>query len=235
VTEHSLSAGAPPSFTRFIPRLLQAAFLLWAVLGAQSLLHEWRVLKIAQAARLAGQPLSVSQRISLGATWSDCAQDDNVRWLEACARLHWALSQPDSHGGSQKASLEKARLAAYKLMSSHAGSGETLILWTMTQSGNAAASGVDQNVSSLMRSYQLTPFSRSLGLWRIWYGAHHWDLLTPQARYALLEEASWYGRIGERDAQAVLDALAHTQAFIAVSLRLSNTAAQNVPFPISPE
>jgi len=236
VAEHShAAADAPLDFRHSSGRLLQAFFLLCFVLCAHSAMNEWRVSTITDAAKVASTALSPAQQESLGSYWADCTQDQNTRRLEACARLHMALSQQGAPTSFSLAALARARLASTKLLNRRTGSGESVILWIVVQSLGANHSRVNDSLSSLALSYAMTPYSRSLGLWRIWYGAQHWDQLDAQTRRALLEEASWYGRIGQKDSQAVLKVLEHTQPFIAVSLRLYNQEAGKVPFPVSPE
>ena len=196
---------------------------------------EWQTSRLTADALLPRNRLSPSDRERLTNRYAACAKDSNPRRLEACAVLHATLALQETNLARRSYNLEIAGVAADRAIKQNPLAGESYALCAFVRSVRERDAPSPRTTVLVAQSYNLTPFSRELGLWRVGYGARHWGELDWHTRHALLDEALWYGRIGPDDAHAVLDALHDTQPFIAVSIRLSNSAAADVPFPARPE
>lgn len=218
----------------FLSRALVCACLALAMLAAHSAYQEYEIRQISEAAQDA-RDASPSRRHATAAGWDNCAEGHNARWLAACSELLLLRAQHETDPAHQAILAQAGGQAAARLIAYAPGNGENAIRLVMARSVGGIRYYAKEDSELIARSYALTPYSRSLGLWRIWYGARRWQDLAPPVRLALLKEALWYGRIGTREARMVLDALAQTQPFLPIAIRLSSPAAARIPLPLDPE
>ena len=189
---------------------------------AQLWLLDQRVLSAAQQSK----PWML-QRLRSQA--DDCGQGCGPRYGALAAGAYAALSQADEPPSQRDADRRAALSTAADLVRNDPRSG---MAWTLLAYAASLQPGrTDCACSELAQSYRYAPYLREQALWRISYGAAHWQELAVSARNALLREALWYERLGKADKNAVTTALEGTAPYLTVVLRAPGLGAEAAPLP----
>ncbi|PEQ13713.1 hypothetical protein B2G71_05175 [Novosphingobium sp. PC22D] len=159
-------------------------------------------------------------------TEETCVSRSNPRILLACAVLYLNLAAREAPGPGRDAALLAALRFSERLQGEQPGSGEASVLRSLA----AAQLGREHEAMvALQESYRRAPYLRDFALARIALAARSASHLDPVTRRTMLTEAIWLGRLGRRQRLAVLDALAGTDSYITVSLRLPGSPVAERP------
>jgi len=159
----------------------------------------------------------------------DCGQGCGPRYRALAAGAYAALSQADEPPSQRDAYRRAALSTAADLVRNDPRSGMAWALFAYAASLQPERTGCA--CTELAQSYRYAPYLREQALWRISYGAAHWQELAVSARNALLREALWYEQLGKADKTAVTRVLEGTAPYLTVALRAPGLGAEAAPLP----
>lgn len=173
--------------------------VLLAVAGALSVYALWDEIVVAQVETLAtdatgprGAPLS--DAAALPALEGACPIACEPRILDAAAavRLAAAAAQPADRRRLllTRASADLARAAAAEPLN---GSVAIHRAYALSLTASATAAEV---LEAVKRSYEVQPFSKAGGLWRVGIIVHNWGDAGPDLKRLALNEALWLPATG---------------------------------------
>jgi len=159
----------------------------------------------------------------------DCGRGCDPRYGALAAGAYAVLSQADEPQAQRDADRRAALSTAANLVRNDPRSGMAWAVLAYATSLQPERSGCA--CTELAQSYRYAPYLREQALWRISYGAAHWQELAESARNALLREALWYERLGKADKIAVTTALEGTAPYLTIALRAPGLGAETAPLP----
>lgn len=218
----------PDRFVLIARIVLALAMLAAAVITAR----EWHIAHMAKLARSARDQPTESRRRELADRLSGCATANSERVLSACITGFAALTEQAASPEEASSYIAAALRADTRLQGRAPDNGEARILHALAA---ANARDMEEAVAALGQSYAMQRFSPFAGMWRIWWGTHHWSQIDPALRIAVDQEALWYASQGQSQREDVINAVADTPAYTAIALRLPGRGLANRPFGSAPE
>ncbi|MBW4329914.1 hypothetical protein KY084_03370 [Stakelama sp. CBK3Z-3] len=202
---------------------------LGALASALVAVHEWRVAGLAdEVATATREPFGSDTRDVLARDLAVCEHSNDDRVLLNCVAGYSALALQAA--GAPEGSRFVARTldadSRLQRISPALGTAQIMHALALSTAGRDRAAAL-----ALRKSYTLTPYSPQGGVWRLWWGGRHWQLLDMDTRRALEIEALWYGSQGQSQRQAVIDAIDDTPAYLPVALRLPGRVLEATPLP----